>query len=758
VTNRKQTERATRAAWPLLPLGALAAGFGVASLAVAQTAATPPRADPPPAETVLPPLKASGRSDPPVGNEGVQATTTRIGKGLQELRDLPQSITVVTEKLIDDRNLDTLKDVLRNTSGISFLAAEGGEEDIRLRGFPLQGTGDVFVDGIRDPAFYERDTFFHDRVEVLRGSASMLFGRGSTGGAVNQVSKQPRAIDEHQVDATVGSHAYRRLVGDFNLRLGDEAGLRIGAMASQADNNGAGSAIDKRGAAAALRWGIGTRNEFSVSGYWLDNDNGINYGMPWILSAPGANVATTTLLPLPPTAYYGMASDVNAGSATTLTATHTHRFDRDHEITTRIRRGAYERDQRAGTVRFAPAAQQPGGTAVTLASFGAHTVINRGTQLKVQDMDTWFVQSDYSGRFRLLGLRHELQAGVDYAREEKVVYAARSAAQGGVNLTKPQTSIGRPNDGATVDESSRVFRVGNDYASDGFGVHAQDLVEIARTWKLLVGLRYDSLEGSYNQVAIPNNAAGPETRTRYRMRVSEWSQRAGLLFQPGPLTSFHFSAATSFNTSGDAYSLSAANADIPPEQAVNLELGAKFDSADGKFSGSVGVFRATKLHERNTDPLVNLVTLSGKRHVAGVDLNFAGRLTPQWEVYASYTWMPVAKIDKGAPGAEGEGARPSLTPEHSGIVWTTYQVAPRWRVGAGLLARSSQTPLRNPGFAAPSFVIGDLMAEFEAIPRALTLKLNVGNVTDKLYADTLYPGHYVPGAGRLVQLTASWKY
>jgi catecholate siderophore receptor len=96
------------------------------------------------------------------GRQGVrgQATTTRIGKGTQELRDIPQSVTVVTEKLIDDRNLDTMKDALKNTAGISFLAAEGGEEDIRLRGFSLQATGDVFVDGMRDPAFYERDTFF----------------------------------------------------------------------------------------------------------------------------------------------------------------------------------------------------------------------------------------------------------------------------------------------------------------------------------------------------------------------------------------------------------------------------------------------------------------------------------------------------------------------------------------------------------------------------------------------------------------------
>ena len=196
----------------LLPLGALAAGFSLA--AAAQTAPAPKEA-----ERELPTVKAKAGKEPQ-GKDGVQATHTEIGKGKQELRDIPQSITVVTEKLMDDRNLDTLKDVLRNTAGISFLAAEGGEEDIRLRGFPLQATGDVFVDGQRDPAFYERDTFFDDRVEVLRGSASMLFGRGSTGGAVNQVRKKPRLLDQHEVPSHRFNAAEKLLFWGGVLLLG----------------------------------------------------------------------------------------------------------------------------------------------------------------------------------------------------------------------------------------------------------------------------------------------------------------------------------------------------------------------------------------------------------------------------------------------------------------------------------------------------------------------------------------------------------
>ncbi|MEZ5705810.1 MAG: TonB-dependent receptor [Burkholderiaceae bacterium] len=242
------------------------------------------------------------------------------------------------------------------------------------------------------------------------------------------------------------------------------------------------------------------------------------------------------------------------------------------------------------------------------------------------------------------------------------------------------------------------------------------------------------------------------------MDVSEWSKRVGVLFQPSSRQSYHFSAATSFNTSGDAYSLSASNADVPPEQSINLELGAKLDSADGNFSTRLALFRTTKLHERNTDPDVDLVTLSGKRHVAGFEADIAGRLSPRWEVYGSYMWIPVANIDIGVAGSEGQGTRPSLTPKHSGTVWTTYQFTPRLRLGAGLNCRGKQTPNRNPGWEVPAFVTGDLMAEYMVLEERLTLKANLTNVTDKRYADQLYPGHYIPGAGRQLQVTASVKF
>jgi catecholate siderophore receptor len=724
----------------LLPLGAMLLAVSFATSAHAQ------------AEKTLSTVTVREKAETAEGKDSLRATETSIGKGKQQLRDIPQSITVVTEKQLDDRNLDTVKDALKQTAGITFQAAEGGEEDIRLRGFALSTTGDIFVDGLRDPAFYDRDTFNLDRVELLRGSASMLFGRGSTGGAVNLVNKVPRLMDENQIDVTVGSHNHRRVVGDFNQQTGESSALRVSAMKTTADNNGAGSSIDKQGIAGSYRWGIGERDEFTASLYRLENNNGINYGMPWIKPTSASPASATTLLPVSTTTNYGMASDYNNGTATYATLAHTHRFDGETELTTRVRQGSFTRDQRASTIR----------TSAALNTFGPSSTLTRGTQNKIQDLDTLYVQSDLSSKFTAWGVKHEVLSGVDLAREQKTVYATRTAAQGlgGVDLVKPNTTVGTPDDGAWVNEASRALRVNNQYTATALGLYAQDLVQVAPYWKLLGGLRYDSLKGNYDSFAAPTNGANAVNgaMSNYQMEVGEWSKRVGAMFQPSERESYHFSAATSFNTSGDAYSLGAGNKDVPPEQSINLELGAKLDSADKNFSTRYALFQSTKLNERNTDPLQPGVTvLSGRRHAAGLEADITGRLSPRWEVFGSFMWMPVAKIDVGGQGAEAAGARPSLTPRISATLWNTYQINGQWRVGAGLNHRGAQTPNRNPGWEATAFSTADVMAEYR-YDEQLTFKGNVSNLTNKLYADQLYSGHYVPGAGRLVQVTGSYKF
>ena len=712
----------------------------------------------------------------------VRASTSTIGKGNQDLRDIPQSVSVVTEKLIEDRRIDTLKEALHQTAGITFQAAEGGEEDIRLRGFSLSASGDIYVDSLRDPAFYERDTFSFDRIELLRGSASMLFGRGSTGGVVNQVSKMPFLADATETNFTLGSGDYFRFTGDFNLKTGETSALRINVMNTTADNYG--NFIDKQGLATTLRWGIGTPDEFYVSGYYLNNDNGINYGLPWLRKSSTQTSANPSGIneDLDPKKYYQAASDYNAGSATLATVGHTHRFEGGGELKSAIRQGRYDRDQRAGTIRFCQRSVSATTGAVSNPDCpstlpGADTVnaatmlVENGPNNKVQDMTTTYAQSDYSNRFDWFGVKNDVLTGVDLAHEVFKNYA--TVLPPGVVLNKNATrfTVGGARNPNSVDESLRIERKAASFDAKAAGVYFQDLVQVAPDWKVLGGLRWDHFKGDYQmyQTADAGRVAVGARTTDLSRSDSLWSKRFGVLYQPGDALSFHFSYGTSFNTSGDTYQYDDLSRNTPPEGSENFELGARMDAFDGRLSTRVAVFHSTKTHERNrdSDQAAGQYLLSGRRHAAGLEIDAAGRIAPGWEVYASYAWIPIAKIDQGAadgttgtsltPG-ELVGQRPSLTPRHSGTVWTTYQLTHSVRIGGGLNARSSQTPNRNPaGIVAPSFVTGDLLAEY-ALNEQIAFKLNVLNVTNKTYADSLYSGHYVPGAARSIQVTMSARY
>jgi catecholate siderophore receptor len=139
----------------------------------------------------------------------------------------------------------------------------------------------------------------------------------------------------------------------------------------------------------------------------------------------------------------------------------------------------------------------------------------------------------------------------------------------------------------------------------------------------------------------------------------------------------------------------------------------------------------------------------------------AGRISPAWEVFASYAFIPDAEIDKASAvngtTLQGErvGARPGGTPKHSGTMWSTYKLG-AWRLGAGLNARSADAPPLVDTFKAPAYVTGDVMVEYTW--NDLAFKFNVTNVSDKLYADTLYRGHYIPGKPRTFQLTTSYRF
>ena len=734
----------------LLPLAAMMLAGSLGASAQAQDASE---------KTLKTVTVRETQESPTAAKESLLVKKSGIAKGNQALKDIPQTVTVMTEKLMNDQNLDDFRKVLKATAGVTFLAGETGEEDVRMRGFSLQQAGDIYVDGLRDAPLIERDTFNLDRVEVLKGSASMLFGKGSTGGVVNQVNKQPFLMDQSEVNLTVGSGNTRRATVDLNKQTGEDAAFRLNAMLHKADNWGA--SVDKKGIAPSYRWGIGERDEYSVGLFHLETRGRPLYSHPWMVDngsstngGTGRNTTGTLVPVLDAHHFYGMASDHLNTDTTYGTVSHKHRFDQSSELKTTLRYGHYKRDLLGTQVNFK--------TLTQLANVNDATVLGRNPKARYGDSNVLQLQSDYTNEFTALGHRHSLLAGIDANHES----ARRNNSATAGLPTYPDTTVGTPNNGVGIVDT-RPWAPTMSFTSQNLGAYVQDTVQLTPEVKVQGGVRLEHFAATYTD-ALGNQASLGKTLP---------SPRLGLIWQPNTATTYYSSWGTSYNTSGDTYlygvgtSLAAmtlqgtpptlrpnpnlTTLNTPPEKSRNLEIGSKFELYEGKALLGVAAFRSEKFNERNTDvdTATNQYLLSGQRHATGMEFNFAGRITPAWEVFYNHTWIPDARIDvSSATGNMKQGDRPGLTPKHSASLWSTYQLAPTWRVGAGLNHRGAQTPLTNAHITTSPFTTVDAMVE-HTLSDNTVLKFNVSNLSDKRYIDQVYTAFYVPGLPRRVELS-----
>jgi catecholate siderophore receptor len=685
-----------------------------------------------------------------------QPGLTTIGKVPVATKDVPQSLTVVNEKLIFDQGKDSFKEALQNVPGITFEAGEGGRigDNIRLRGFSV--SGDIYLDGMRDIAQYNRDTFNLDRIEVLRGSASMLFGRGSTGGVVNQVSKMPRLVTESQVDVTMGTGDYYRLNGNFNIKTDDDAALRIGLMQTDWHGRGevSGAGTHRKGAAIDHRWGIGTSDEWMASYYHLHYNDKPDYGMGWLNGRTAPEPTSKR--------WYGFNSDYQADRADIATLTQTHRFGQDETLKTTIRAGSYQRDLWAttSTIQAANAASAtvcapPTGTArIDSASISDATVVCHGSQTRGGQDKNFFFQSDYNVKNKLFGLPNQVLVGGEYAFEKADFWGYLNTP------TKPNTTIGNPNSNTFfADTRVRAYTTGNGmYKGRTFGLYTQDTIDITPTWKLLAGLRYDNMDYTYYRAGTTANEL-----TELKRSEGLFSKRTGVMYQPDSNTSYYASYGTSFNTSGDLYRFDAIQANTPPESSRNIEVGAKWELADGDLTMRTALARTDKFNERNTDvdSATNAYLLSGQRHTDALEFEVAGRLSQNWEIFSGVAFMR-ARIDAAGSAATSQatvGENPGLVPARQGNLWTTYRLSSKWRVGGGMTAVSQNKPADSATTVnrAPGYARVDGFTEY-AIDEKNSVKANLDNVFDRVYYSALYRGFAVPGMARSLRVTWTTKF
>ncbi|HEX6739365.1 MAG TPA: TonB-dependent siderophore receptor, partial [Vicinamibacteria bacterium] len=631
----------------------------------------------------------------------------------------------------------TLRDVLRNVTGISIQAGEGGVpagDNLSVRGFNART--DMFIDGVRDTGGYSRDPFNLEQVEVTKGPASAYSGRGSTGGSVNLVSKSPGPTASRSGQVAAGAAAYKRGTVDVNQPL-DAVGLagaalRFNAMWTDADVPGRDAVFQGRwGVAPSLAFGLGTPTRVTLSYFRLDQDNLAEYGLPWV---PNTNLALPQYHDQAPPVdfhnFYGLRDRDYEKTATDLASAQLEReLGGSLRLRSLVRYGRTRRDSVITAPRFATT---------------TGTAINRQLQSRDQHDGIVAGQTDLTARFHTGALAHALVAGVELDRETSTNHARSGPAAPTADLYHPNPDDPYP---------GPITRTGarNDGTADTVAVYAFDTVSLGQRWELSGGARFDRFQVDYQSRAATGE------RTSFDRTDELLSGRGAVVFKPAARGSLYAGYGVSFNPSAEGLSLSAATAQVEPERSRSLELGTKWDLLAGRLAMTAAAFRTDKNHARTPglsagDPPT---VLDGEQRVEGLELGVTGRLTARWEVLGSYTRMR-SEVTASNNAAE-VGHAFGNTPDHSFRLWTSYRAGGGLEVGGGAEYVGDRFNANSGARVAAGYWLFDALASCE-LNRHLTLRLNGYNLGDARYIDRVGGGHFIPGAGRTAHLYASLRF
>ena len=655
----------------------------------------------------------------------------------EPLRDVPQTITVITSAVIEEQGATTLRDVLRNVAGITFQAGEGGVpagDQLTIRGFSART--DMFVDGVRDFGGYARDSFNMEQVEVAKGPTSSLAGRGATGGAINQVSKAPNLSPAVAATFGAGNASYQRSTVDFNQPLDGfpvaGTAIRVNAMWTDSDTPNRDQVYNERwGVAPSMAFGVGTHTRATVSYFKLKQDNLPEYGLPWVPANTNPELAAYAngIPPVDQSNFYGLRARDYEKTDTDLV---TGEVRQDLGTTSTLRNlSRWGRNVRDSVI-----------TAPRFAAVNTSTAINR--QLQSRDMSDEILanQTNLTSRVATGAVTHALAVGVEFSHERSENFARTGP-------TAPLADLHAPN---PLDPyPGPITRTGASTSgtADSAAAYAFDTVGIGAHLELTGGLRWDRF--AVESVSVAAGGVTPFERVD-----SMTSGRAGVIVKPRPEGSIYAGYGTSFNPSAEGLSLSAANVNVEPEKSRNVELGTKWDLFREQLSATAAVFHTEKTNARTpgVNPGDPPTVLSGKQTVAGFELGLSGRLRRWWTALVNYAHMR-SNIDQSNTASEVDNNL-ALTPEHTLSLWTTVDLPFKTTVGGG--AQYMDSVFRNATNTAtvPSYWLINATAAYE-VNSHLTLRLNANNLADTEYVDRVGGGHYIPGPGRQVMVTATVK-
>jgi catecholate siderophore receptor len=724
--------------------------------------------------TVLPKITVKDLVDA----DSYRANTSQIAKLPQSLRDIPQSLTVVNRAVLDAQAATRLTDALRNVPGITISAGEGGQigDNINLRGFSART--DLFLDGFRDRGQYSRDTFFLEAVEVLKGPSSIGFGRGSTGGVINQASKRPSLRAATEVTASAGTDDYYRVTADVNHPLSDTSALRVVALGHDSKSTRDVIESQRYGLNPSVRFGIGTLTEVTLSALLQRNRDIPDYGFPLVQF----QASRSKPIDAPANKFFGFTNDRYDQDVNNLSVTIQHRMGESATLTNLSQYTKY---------RTTAAPTPLGGlvnptTGATVAQpLAAGTPLEslwsiRQQRDRVIDDSSLYNQTNLTMVVPAGRLTHTFVGGVEFGRDEYhndtfSRFNATATASPLSNVSPmPAINLGDPAYEAKPELSSSLLRLQTARTqanADTLAGFINDQIELTAQWKVVVGVRWDQFKADQNATTyayafpIANPAAPAPTlaETRFRTNDAMWSERAGVIWQPDERQSYYASYGTSFNPSAEAVTLTAATAPLDPEKNRSFEIGAKFNLFGDTLALTTAVFRVEKTNARTADPVTATVTvLDGLTRVEGFEIGAVGKLTDSWQVMTGYSFLDgkiVRSNDVGAgisAGIPAEGHALQNTPRHAATVWTTYRVGQAWEIGGGAVYSDKRFVNNFETAAIDGYVRVDATVAF--VQPRYDLRLNLLNVTDETYFETASAGRATPATGRTVIATLAYRF
>ena len=708
-------------------------------------------------ETTLPEVKVKSAIDQDYRMDA-SSTATRTET---PLRDIPQFINTIPEGMIRAQGSTSLQETLRNVPGVSYAAGEGGTQANQvfyLRGFPAGG--DIFIDGVRDLGEYNRDIFATEAVEVLKGPSALMFGRGSTGGIINQTSKQPGIVDRRELSATFGNFDRKRLVADWNAGLGKDNAMRLVGLVEDSGSYRNPNDVKRQGFQPSVRFGIGFPVDITLSHYYLKTEDITDYGQP-SLSPAFTGTGRFAMPPVSPEAYYGYANHDYAHHTTNITTAKLEwRIDRNLTLRNVTRLAKYERSVEA-TISTLSGTDLHGAPVSSSTPLELLAVTRRHDSGRTRDNDDDAIinQTDVTWKVQAGGMKHTVLTGVELARErlDRTSFILDADPdQAGTQAPTSVTPLLSP-DPYTLLSYTKTPNVNALAEGRTAAVFLQDQVELSERWKALAGVRYDH----YRAHARTQNAVtgavvtGPFARTE-----KMWSYRGGLIFQPTVTQSYYVAIGNSHNPSGElgvygqnGTNLNPVNENLRPEKNVGYETGVTWDFTHG-MQLRAALFRNEKTNARRLDEEGNTV-LTGKRRVDGVELQLAGYILPNWEIHGGVAFMDGRIVSSSA----NQGNTPLGVAEAAGNLWTVYRLGGGWEVGGGVRGTSGFWLNDGNTGEVPGAAIVDLTAAY--VRPDYEIRLNVTNATDRTYYIGGYqnnPNRVIPGEPFTAAVTLRYSF